>query len=212
MKDELKDIKDRMSKLSTGELLRIVNIDFAAYRKEAIEIVKEELKKRNDVDQITEHEAAAQSTSSEMDKLNVHDLYNEESLREVKKQIKLLVSGSSFFLWPIALIMIIATKFIHNNLLFIATVIILCLMIHRVLKLAQLVKIMYRFYYFDGPYPPQRRNALIIHYVFNIPLLILCIYLFISGKYFWIIIPLIIISFLLFVIIGGLHASSREDL
>lgn len=153
-----------------------------------------------------------------MDKLNVHDLLDEEimnketqSINNLKKQIKLLVFGSSFFLWPVSLIMIIATKFINNDLLFLATLFILFLMAHRVLKLAKLIKMIYNIYYLDGPYPPQRRNAFIGTYIFNIPLLVMCIYFFISGKYFWIIVPAIVISYLLFLILGSLLARSREN-
>jgi|GEM_PF-2186820 len=56
--DDLKDIRDRMSKLPNDELIRILNIDFDNYREEVIEIVKEELKKRDikeiDADKIEE--------------------------------------------------------------------------------------------------------------------------------------------------------------
>lgn len=39
-------IKENMARLSNDELIKIVNIDFAAYRKEAIDIAKKELEKR----------------------------------------------------------------------------------------------------------------------------------------------------------------------
>lgn len=58
MHDDLKDIRDRMSKLSNDELVTIVKIDFHNYREEVLEIVKEELKKRNieevDTDKVEE--------------------------------------------------------------------------------------------------------------------------------------------------------------
>jgi len=146
-----------------------------------------------------------------MDKLNLHNLSDEEHLNNVKKQIKLMASGFNFLLWPVSLIMTIATKFFNNDLLFIATLIILCLMIFRILKLAKLVKIIYYIYYLDGPYPPQKKYAFITNYILNIPLIIFCIYSLISGKYFWIIIPSIVVSFLLFLIMAVLHASSIEN-
>lgn len=85
MQDKLKDIRDRMLKLSTGELLRIVNIDFAAYRKEAIEIAKEELKKRNDIKQITEQ--------SELDR-NVAELGKSKRDRKVSIKIDSYTNNS----------------------------------------------------------------------------------------------------------------------
>ena len=47
MSDESRDLKEKMTNLSDDELLKIVHDDFADYREETINIVKEELKKRN---------------------------------------------------------------------------------------------------------------------------------------------------------------------
>lgn len=50
MTDELKDIRERFSNLSDDELLKIVHVDYADYREEALEIAKDELNKRNILD------------------------------------------------------------------------------------------------------------------------------------------------------------------
>ena len=47
MSDELNDLKARVSNLSDDELLKMVHVDFANYREEAIIIAKDELKNRN---------------------------------------------------------------------------------------------------------------------------------------------------------------------
>lgn len=46
MSDALKDLKDRISELPSEELLRIVTVEFAAYRQEALDIAREELQRR----------------------------------------------------------------------------------------------------------------------------------------------------------------------
>lgn len=46
MYDELQDLKERLSARSSEDLLRMVNIDFADYRKEALDLAREELKRR----------------------------------------------------------------------------------------------------------------------------------------------------------------------
>ena len=46
MTDRLKSLKERNSKLSDLELLRLVNFEFADYREEAIDLAKEELERR----------------------------------------------------------------------------------------------------------------------------------------------------------------------
>ncbi|SRR6266571_1377406 len=45
--DELKDLRDRMSQMSDAELLRIVEVDYDDYRKEAIAFAESELAKRS---------------------------------------------------------------------------------------------------------------------------------------------------------------------
>lgn len=47
MSDELKDLQKRISNLSDDELLKMIHINYADYREEAINIAKEEIKKRN---------------------------------------------------------------------------------------------------------------------------------------------------------------------
>jgi hypothetical protein len=44
--DELNELKDRISQMSDRELLRIVEVEYADYRKEAIEFAEVELGKR----------------------------------------------------------------------------------------------------------------------------------------------------------------------
>ena len=45
--DELNELKDRISQMSDRELLRIVEVEYADYRKEAIEFAEVELGKRS---------------------------------------------------------------------------------------------------------------------------------------------------------------------
>ena len=45
--DALRELKDRISQMSDSELLRIVEVEHADYRKEAIEFAERELAKRN---------------------------------------------------------------------------------------------------------------------------------------------------------------------
>lgn len=45
--DELEELKDRISQMSDRELLRIVEVEYADYRKEAIEFAEVELGKRS---------------------------------------------------------------------------------------------------------------------------------------------------------------------
>jgi hypothetical protein len=47
MDDELNELKDRISQMSDRELLRIVEVEYADYRKEAIEFAEAELGKRS---------------------------------------------------------------------------------------------------------------------------------------------------------------------
>ena len=47
MDDELNELKDRISQMSDRELLRIVEVEYADYRKEAIEFAEVELGKRS---------------------------------------------------------------------------------------------------------------------------------------------------------------------
>ena len=47
MNKELQDLKERISSLSDEELLKMVHVDSADYREEAISFAKEELKQRN---------------------------------------------------------------------------------------------------------------------------------------------------------------------
>ena len=47
MSDELSDLRERFSNLSNDELLKIVQVDYEDYREDALDIAKEELKKRN---------------------------------------------------------------------------------------------------------------------------------------------------------------------
>jgi len=46
MDDQLNELKERISQMSDSELLRIVEVDYADYRKEAIEFALAELSKR----------------------------------------------------------------------------------------------------------------------------------------------------------------------
>jgi len=45
--DELKDLRDRMSQMSDEELLRIVEVDYDDYRKEALSFAEGELARRS---------------------------------------------------------------------------------------------------------------------------------------------------------------------
>ena len=45
MDEQLNGLKDRISQLSDGELLRIVEVEYADYRKEALELAQTELNK-----------------------------------------------------------------------------------------------------------------------------------------------------------------------
>lgn len=47
MDEELSELKDRISQMSDDELLRIVEVDYDDYRKEAIQFAEEELGKRS---------------------------------------------------------------------------------------------------------------------------------------------------------------------
>ena len=47
MSDELRDLKEKVSKLSDDELMKMVHVDSSDYREDAIIIAKDELKKRN---------------------------------------------------------------------------------------------------------------------------------------------------------------------
>lgn len=45
--EELSELKDRISQMSDRELLRIVEVEYNDYRKEALEFAREELQKRS---------------------------------------------------------------------------------------------------------------------------------------------------------------------
>jgi len=45
--EDLSELKDRISQMSDGELLRIVEVEYNDYRKEALEFAEEELHKRS---------------------------------------------------------------------------------------------------------------------------------------------------------------------
>jgi hypothetical protein len=47
MDDELSELKDRISQMPDNELLRIVEVEYADYRKEALEFAEAELTKRS---------------------------------------------------------------------------------------------------------------------------------------------------------------------
>jgi hypothetical protein len=47
MDDELKELKDRISQMSDQKLLRIVEVEYADYRQEAIDFAEAELTKRS---------------------------------------------------------------------------------------------------------------------------------------------------------------------
>lgn len=47
MDEELSELKDRISQMSDNELLRIVEVEYADYRKEAIDFAEAELGKRS---------------------------------------------------------------------------------------------------------------------------------------------------------------------
>jgi len=47
LNDELNELKDRISQMSDQKLLRIVEVEYADYRKEAIEFAEAELTKRS---------------------------------------------------------------------------------------------------------------------------------------------------------------------
>lgn len=64
MTDELKDLRKRFSNLSDDELLKIVHIDYADYREEALVIAKEELNKRN-IQEIKKEELKKKSMEAE---------------------------------------------------------------------------------------------------------------------------------------------------
>jgi hypothetical protein len=47
MDDRLKELEDRISQMSDQELLRIIQVEYADYRLEALDFARAELKKRN---------------------------------------------------------------------------------------------------------------------------------------------------------------------
>lgn len=63
--EELIELKDRISQMSDRELLRIVEVEYNDYRKEALEFAKEELRKRSvPFEKFEPDEDAAEETDS----------------------------------------------------------------------------------------------------------------------------------------------------
>src|SRR5713101_5746219 len=67
MDDELSELKDRISQMSDDQLLRIVEVEYADYRKEAIEFVEAELAKRSMPFQKRSHEQIDSDEDEETD-------------------------------------------------------------------------------------------------------------------------------------------------
>ncbi|HET6893156.1 MAG TPA: hypothetical protein VFH31_18775 [Pyrinomonadaceae bacterium] len=72
MNSEMQNLKDRMAHLSNEELLQIVRIDFADYRKEALELAKQELLQRGySESEINQVRASAKVASNQMSNLSL---------------------------------------------------------------------------------------------------------------------------------------------
>lgn len=67
--DELSELKDRISQMSDRELLQIVEVEYADYRKEALEFAEVELAKRS-----------IPFEEPELDDLDEHDTDDDDSL------------------------------------------------------------------------------------------------------------------------------------
>ena len=126
----------------------------------------------------------------------------DDALGIVKKQI-LKLAKNNFILWLISIIFVFIARSTSKGFLNVITLIILVLILIKSIKLGIAVKkyfnIIYEMY---GPHPNEKRNSLIASFI-NIMILGLVILLFIGGSSNWYIIPLILLSLLIFVSIGA---------
>ena len=71
MNNEMQDLKDRMANLPSKELLRIVRIDFADYRKEALDLARQELLGRDySESEMNQVRASSKVASNQMSNLS----------------------------------------------------------------------------------------------------------------------------------------------
>ena len=132
----------------------------------------------------------------------------DDALVMVKKRI-LELAKKNFILWLISLILVFIAKSISKEFLNVITLIILVLMLIKSIKLSIVVKkyfnIIYEMY---GPTPNEKRNSLIASFV-NIGILGLVILLFVGGVSNWYVIPLILLSFIMFCGLGASLSGSK---
>ncbi len=108
MNKELQELKRRISSLSDDELLTMVHADFLDYREEAIQIAKEELKKRNLVNETSvqelKNEITPESISKVIEKENLKNHYFIRTIIEMSQRIKKLEKDTNRFNFLISLI------------------------------------------------------------------------------------------------------------
>jgi hypothetical protein len=118
-----------------------------------------------------------------------------------KKQI-LELAKNNFVLWLISILFVFIARSASKGFLNIITLVILVLMLIKSIKLSVLIKnyfnIIYEIY---GPHPNEKRNSLIVSFA-NIGIICLATLLFIGGGSNWYVVPLILLSFIMFCGLG----------
>lgn len=119
-----------------------------------------------------------------------------------QKQI-LKLAKNNFILWLISIIFVFIARSTSKGFLNVITLIILVLMLIKSIKLSVLIKnhfnIIYEMY---GPHPNEKRNSLITSFI-NIGIIGLAILLFTGGSNWHVIVPLILLSFMMFGFLGA---------
>jgi c-di-AMP phosphodiesterase-like protein len=127
---------------------------------------------------------------------------NDDAHYMAKKQI-LKLAKNNFVLWLISLIFVFIAGSASKGFLYVITLIILVLMLIKSIKLSVLIKsyfnIIYKIY---GPHSNEKRNSLIVSFA-NIGIICLATLLFIGGGSNWYVVPLILLSFIMFCGLGA---------
>ena len=131
----------------------------------------------------------------------------DDALDMVKERI-LKLAKNNFILWLISIFFVFIASSTSKGFLNVITLIILVLMLIKSIKLSVLIKnyfnIIYEMY---GPHPNEKRNSLIVSFA-NIGIICLATLLFIGGGSNWYVVPLILLSFIMFCGLGAALSGS----
>lgn len=132
--------------------------------------------------------------------------YND--LLELSKKNIVSFTKINFLFWPLSIVLIFINQFVHNDLLKIIIIFILILMLLKVFIIWHIIKKHYELLYPMGRYPVQRINTLVIYFI-NSAIISLSIYLLSVEKNSWLTIPLIIVSFFIFILPGAVFGTKE---